>query len=95
MSEPSSSKSKRASELRNLLNKANHAYFTLDSPFLEDAIYDRLYRELLEIEAKDPSLITLDSPSQRLGGKPSKGFKSVKHRIPLQSLENAFNFNEL
>ena len=95
MPKPFFNHSKRASELRDLLNKANHAYYTLDSPFIEDAVYDHLYRELLEIEALDPSLITLDSPSQRLGGKPAKGFKSVKHRIPLQSLENAFDFNEL
>ena len=95
MPKPFFNHSKRASELRDLLNKANHAYYTLDSPFIEDAVYDHLYRELLEIEAQDPSLIPLDSPSQRLGGKPAKGFKSVKHRIPLQSLENAFDFNEL
>ncbi len=95
MPKPFFNHSKRASELRDLLNKANHAYYTLDSPFIEDAVYDHLYRELIEIEAQDPSLITLDSPSQRLGGKPAKGFKSVKHRIPLQSLENAFDFNEL
>ncbi len=95
MAKTSFNHSQRALELRNLLNKANHAYYILDSPFIEDAVYDRLYRELLEIEAQNPLLVTPDSPSQRLGGKPSKGFKSVKHRIPLQSLENAFNFNEL
>ncbi len=89
------SDSERISELRNLLNKANHAYYILDEPFLEDVVFDRLYRELLELEKKNPSLVTLDSPSQRLGGQPSLSFKSIKHRIPLLSLDNAFNFDEL
>ena len=87
--------SKRARELRALLNKANHSYYVLDSPEIEDSIYDQLYRELIEIENIHPSLITVDSPSQRLGGIPSKGFKSIDHNIPLLSLDNAFNINEL
>ncbi|HJM80716.1 MAG TPA: NAD-dependent DNA ligase LigA, partial [Prochlorococcaceae cyanobacterium Fu_MAG_72] len=85
----------RAAELRHLLNKAAHAYYVLDKPQIEDAVYDRLYRELLELEAADSSLITIDSPTQRIGGAPSKGFASVQHRIPLLSLDNAFNLDEL
>ncbi|MFL0730439.1 MAG: hypothetical protein AB8B35_01260, partial [Prochlorococcus sp.] len=54
----------RAAELRHLLNKAAHAYYVLDKPQIEDAVYDRLYRELLELEAADSSLITIDSPTQ-------------------------------
>ena len=77
MPKPFFNHSKRASELRDLLNKANHAYYTLDSPFIEDAVYDHLYRELLEIEAQETTLITLESPSQRLGGKPTSGFKTI------------------
>ena len=57
--------SERAKELRALLNKANHSYYVLDSPEIEDPVYDQLYRELIEIENVDPSLITDDSPSQR------------------------------
>jgi len=87
--------SERAKELRALLNKANHSYYVLDSPEIADSIYDQLYRELIEIEKSNPSLITADSPSQRLGGIPSKGFKSIDHSIPLLSLDNAFNINEL
>ncbi len=87
--------SERAKELRALLNKANHSYYVLDAPEIDDAIYDQLYRELIEIENIYPSLITFDSPSQRLGGVPSKGFKNVDHNIPLLSLDNAFNVNEL
>ncbi|WP_320666742.1 NAD-dependent DNA ligase LigA [Prochlorococcus sp. MIT 1307] len=85
----------RAEELRNLLNKAGHAYYVLDAPFMEDSIYDRLYRELLDLEAQQPILITPDSPSQRIGEKAEKGFESTKHRIPLLSLDNAFNLEEL
>ncbi len=85
----------RSAELRALLNKASHAYYVLDSPLMEDEIYDRLYRELLDIENKNPLLITTDSPSQRLGGLPSKGFSSTRHRIPLLSLDNAFDFEDL
>ena len=87
--------SERAAELRKLLNKAGHAYYVLDSPLMEDSVYDSLYKELLELERKWPTLITADSPSQRLGGLPSKGFQSIKHRIPLLSLDNAFNVPEL
>ncbi|ABM76706.1 NAD-dependent DNA ligase [Prochlorococcus marinus str. NATL1A] len=85
----------RIKELRALLNKANYSYYVLDSPEIDDAVYDQLYRELIEIENIHPSLITDDSPSQRLGGVPSKGFKNVEHNIPLLSLDNAFNLNEL
>ena len=85
----------RIKELRALLNKANYSYYVLDSPEIDDAVYDQLYRELIEIENIHPSLITDDSPSQRLGGVPSKGFKNVEHNIPLLSLDNAFNLNEV
>ena len=85
----------RAKELRALLNKANYSYYVLDAPEIADSIYDQLYRELIEIENNNPSIITVDSPSQRLGGIPSKGFKSFNHNIPLLSLDNAFNIDEL
>jgi len=60
----------RLQELRTLLNAAAHAYYVLDAPQMEDAVYDRLYRELLELEEQFPELITPDSPSQRVGGAP-------------------------
>ena len=85
----------RASELRALLNQAAHAYYVLDAPVMEDAVYDRLYRELLDLESADPSLISADSPTQRVGGEPAAGFSSVRHRIGLLSLDNAFNTGEL
>ena len=85
----------RAGELRALLNQAAHAYYVLDAPVMEDAVYVRLYRELLDLENADPSLISADSPTQRVGGAPATGFSSVRHRIGLLSLDNAFNTSEL
>lgn len=85
----------RAEELRSLLIAAAHAYYVLDAPALEDAVYDQLYRELLELEQAHPELISADSPSQRVGGAPAAGFQSVAHRIGLLSLDNAFNAAEL
>ncbi|WP_411868766.1 NAD-dependent DNA ligase LigA [Vulcanococcus limneticus] len=85
----------RAEELRRLLNRAAHAYYVLDAPELEDPVYDRLYRELLELEQAHPALIAPDSPTQRVGGTPAEGFQSVEHRIGLLSLDNAFNLQEL
>ncbi|WP_114991020.1 NAD-dependent DNA ligase LigA [Synechococcus sp. UW179A] len=87
--------SERAAELRQLLTRAAHAYYVLDAPELEDAVYDQLYRELLDLETAHPELVSADSPTQRVGGTPSEGFASVAHRIPLFSLDNAFSAEEL
>jgi DNA ligase (NAD+) len=81
--------------LQQKLTQASYAYYVLDEPVLEDHIYDRLYRELQELEKEYPSLITADSPTQRVGDKVSSQFTSVNHNVPLYSLENAFNFEEL
>ncbi|MUG91528.1 NAD-dependent DNA ligase LigA [Scytonema sp. UIC 10036] len=85
----------RIQELRQLLQKASYAYYVLDSPFMEDAVYDQLYRELQQLENQHPELVSLDSPTQRVGEKPATQFTSVRHNIPLYSLENAFNIDEL
>ncbi|MFM6308526.1 MAG: NAD-dependent DNA ligase LigA, partial [Dolichospermum sp.] len=85
----------RIEELRSLLQKASYAYYVLDAPIMEDTVYDRLYRELQELETKNPELITPDSPTQRVGERPATHFTSVRHNIPLYSLENAFNIEEL
>ena len=85
----------RAAELRHLLNRAGHAYYVLDAPVMEDAVYDRLYRELLELEQNDPGLQRPDSPTQRVGGAPAEGFTSVEHRVGMLSLDNAFNRDDL
>lgn len=86
---------KRIEELRRLLQQAGYAYYVLDAPIMEDTVYDRLYRELQELETKNPELITPDSPTQRVGERPATHFTSVRHNIPLYSLENAFNIEEL
>jgi DNA ligase (NAD+) len=86
---------KRSEELRELLQKASYAYYVLDNPMMEDSVYDRLYRELQDIESQHPDLVTTDSPTQRVGEKPARQFNSVQHNVPLYSLENAFNVEEL
>ncbi|MFN5221761.1 MAG: NAD-dependent DNA ligase LigA, partial [Cyanobacteriota bacterium] len=85
----------RAAELRRLLQRAAHAYYVLDAPEMEDPVYDRLYRELLDLETARPELVTPDSPTRRVGGAPATGFSSVAHRIGLLSLDNAFQVAEL
>ncbi|WP_114987735.1 NAD-dependent DNA ligase LigA [Synechococcus sp. N19] len=85
----------RAAELRQLLNRAGHAYYVLDAPVMKDAVYDRLYRELLELEQNHPDLQRSDSPTQRVGGAPAEGFTSVEHRVGMLSLDNAFNRDDL
>lgn len=85
----------RIKELRALLQKASYEYYVLDAPTISDAVYDQLYRELQDLEQQYPALITPDSPTQRVGEKPATQFQSVQHNIPLYSLDNAFNFNEL
>ncbi len=84
----------RVDQIRESLQKASYAYYVLDNPIMEDTVYDRLYRELQDLEQQYPQLITVDSPTQRVGEKPSSQFISVKHNIPLYSLENAFNLAE-
>ena len=85
----------RAAELRQLLNRAAHAYYVLDAPVMEDPVYDRLLRELEALERDHPELHSPDSPTQRIGGPPAEGFTSVAHRIGLLSLDNAFSLDEL
>jgi DNA ligase (NAD+) len=85
----------RLGELRQLLQNASYAYYVLDAPVLEDAVYDTLYHELIALETQYPSLITPDSPTQRVGERPASQFVSVRHNIPLYSLENAFGNDDL
>jgi DNA ligase (NAD+) len=85
----------RVQELRRLLQKASYEYYVLDTPTMEDAVYDQLYRELQTIESEHPELITPDSPTQRVGERPASQFKSIKHNISLYSLENAFGNEDL
>jgi len=81
--------------LQKELARLEHAYYVLDTPLLPDSEYDRLYRELLEIEAAHPEWITSESLSQRVGGAALKEFNSVEHVVPMLSLNNAFEDAEL
>lgn len=84
----------RILELKALLAKYEHAYFVLDEPLVSDEVYDGLFQELLKLEGDNPDLITPDSPSQRVGAEPIKGFKTLQHRIPMLSLGNVFKAAE-
>ncbi len=86
---------KRADELRRLLHDYNHQYYVLDAPTVPDAEYDRLFRELQELEREHPQVLTPDSPTQRVGGKAVSDFAAVRHRVPMQSLNNCFSEEEL
>jgi len=85
----------RLAELRAQLNFHAHRYYVLDDPLIADAEYDRLFRELLALEERYPTLVTSDSISQRVGGAVLTAFRSVEHRVPMLSLENAFDEAEL
>ena len=92
---PSVSAEERIPELQAILTRASYAYYAQDAPIMEDSIYDQLYRELVRLEEAHPEWITPESPTQRVGEKPSEGFQSVEHRIALYSLDNAFTQQDL
>ena len=95
MSQHRSSAADRYHDLQQELARLEHAYYVLDQPLVPDAEYDRLYRELLDLEAQHPDWVTPDSLSQRVGGAPLKEFMEVKHSVPMLSLNNAFEESEL
>ena len=85
----------RAEQLRTELRQHEHLYYVMDAPVISDAEYDRLMNELKQLETKHPELLTPDSPTQRVGGKPAEGFKKARHSRPMLSLDNAYNEEEL
>ncbi|CAK8723712.1 MAG: DNA ligase (NAD+) [Candidatus Electronema aureum] len=85
----------RLTNLRVQLQEHAHRYYVLDDPLISDAEYDRLFRELLEIEERFPALMTADSPSQRVGGEPLAAFTEAVHVVPMLSLDNIFAAEEL
>lgn len=85
----------RAAELRSQLEHHAHRYYVLDDPEISDAEYDRLFRELVDLEAQHPSLQSADSPTQRVGGAPLDSFSKVRHRTQMLSLGNAFSAAEV
>lgn len=85
----------RVAELRRLLDDYSYRYYVLDAPLVSDAAYDRLFRELVDIEHAHPDLITPDSPTQRVGAKPASALTEIKHTVPMLSLDNAFTEEEV
>jgi DNA ligase (NAD+) len=85
----------RIAELRETINHHNYRYYVLDSPEISDAEYDELMKELRQLEAEHPELVTPDSPTQRIGAPPVEAFGVVEHPQPLLSLANAFSYEEL
>lgn len=85
----------RIDALREEIRHHEHLYYVLDSPKISDAEFDRLLEELKTIESAHPQLVTADSPTQRVGGKPREGFVKVRHSSPMLSLDNTYNDGEL
>src|SRR5947207_1767257 len=86
---------KQIDGLREQLRRHEYLYYVMDAPEISDAEYDRLMNELKALEKAHPQLITPDSPTQRVGGKPREGFQKVPHSRPMLSLDNAYNEDEL
>lgn len=82
-------------QLRTELDDANYRYYVLDDPTLTDIDYDRRLRRLQELESQHPDLVTPDSPTQRVGAAPAEGFPEVQHAVPMLSLDNAFDQEEI
>src|SRR5260370_5979457 len=85
----------RAAKLREEIRLHEQRYYVLDRPSISDAKFDRLMNELKQLEAEHPEIATQDSPTQRVGGAPRKGFETRQHNPPMLSLDNAFSFEEL
>jgi DNA ligase (NAD+) len=85
----------RAEQLREQIDHHAHLYYVRDAPEISDAEYDRLFRELLDLEERHPQLQTSDSPTQRVGGAPVEAFRKVRHRTQMLSLDNAFTLDEV
>ncbi len=85
----------RLEQLRELIREHDYNYHVLDRPKITDFEYDRLQRELLDLEAAHPGLATSDSPSRRVGGEPISGFAAVTHAVPMMSLENTYSAEEV
>src|SRR5947208_11781736 len=86
---------RRVEELRDLINFHDYRYYVLSDPEVSDAEYDELMGELRKLEEEFPELITPDSPTQRVGGRPTQLFAPARHRVPMLSLDNAFSWEEL
>jgi len=95
MSKPSHAAADKILRLRRDIEQHNYRYHVLDDPLISDAEYDRLFRRLVELEKKHPELVTPDSPTQKVGGPPLERFSTVRHSLPMLSLNNAMDPQEL
>ncbi|MDM8006350.1 MAG: NAD-dependent DNA ligase LigA [Phycisphaerae bacterium] len=85
----------RIARLREEIRQHDHRYYVLAEPTISDLEYDKLYKELKDLEAQFPDLVTPDSPTQRVGGRPLEGFEQVTHAVPMLSIDNTYNEAEL
>src|SRR6056297_4293771 len=85
----------RVRHLREEIAEHNHRYYVLDDPSVPDAEYDRLLRELESLERSNPELVDPDSPTRRVGARAAEGFETVEHEVPMLSLANAFDDDEV
>src|SRR5436189_6310772 len=86
---------KRVAQLRQELEEHNRRYYEEAAPTISDREYDRLYQELVDLEARFPALVSPDSPTQQVGGKPLKAFEPVAHLVPMLSLDNTYSEEEV
>ena len=86
---------KRAERLSDLIRHHEYKYYVENSPEISDIEFDKLMAELQQIEKEHPDLVTSDSPTQRVGGKPVEGFEVAEHRVPMQSIDNTYSVDEL
>src|SRR5215831_10919633 len=92
---PSKDVEKKIEALREKIRHHEYIYYVLDNPEISDGDFDKLMQQLKGIESEHPELVTPDSPTQRVGGKPREGFVKVQHSSPMLSLDNTYNEEEL
>jgi len=95
MAETEASARKRIAQLREQIREHDHHYYEEAAPIISDREYDRLYKELVDLEAEFPQLVSPDSPTQRVGGKPLQAFAQIAHRMPMLSLDNTYSEEEV
>src|SRR5437773_4539134 len=86
---------KRMTQLREEIREHDRHYYEEAAPIISDRDYDRLYKELVDLEAEFPQLVSPDSPTQRVGGKPLEAFSQITHRVPMLSLDNTYSEEEV
>ena len=86
---------REVARLRSELNRHNYLYYVEANPAISDREYDRMMERLTQLEAEHPELITADSPTQRVGGRPLEGFATVRHVVPMLSIDNTYSYDEV